>query len=391
MAQNGIAPVTQGVSQEATPPVTLIPQGTAPPLAAAGQSFADLLRLAASTEPAAQGGTDIKPGSEEPDGELSGLMALLESLIERMRSIDAARTSSATITVLPAPLHEEAESGFNDLANIPGISDSMEDPAPLTVQQELAGLFEGLKSGNKPWRDFLASLLASGDEATSGKLDGGLPPAVDLLAALKSLSPGKVDAAMNELLGKAAGHTRPPEFSIVPPLILQAFGNVGTAQTAIQLFTPVSQFEESTMAALNNVVVRHIRSLSAQGESSVRIRLIPPSLGELRLDVSSNHNGVLVRLASANPMVRDMLEGQLDALRNNIVREGTNVSGISVLAHFASGQPGAQSDRRPEFTVNRGPAHERNGSARNSAQENVVEIIRGPAVLHGSGLLDISV
>ena len=393
MAQNGIAPVTQGASLDAAPPVTPAPQGATQPAAATGTPFAELLRQAANTDPAAQGGTNIRSGSEDPSDELSGLMALLESLIERMRSLETASTSSATITVLPSPLLGEDGTEPNILANLLGIPGPHEVTVPLSSQQELAGLLEGQSAGNSSWQDFLASLLASVDEATLVGLDEGLAPAAaaDLIAALKSMPPGKVDAAMNALLGKAAGHNRPPEFSIVPPLILQTSGNVGAAQTAIQLFTPAGQFEESTIAALNNVVVRQIRSLSAQGESSVRIRLIPPSLGELRVDVTSNHNGVLVRLASANPMVRDMLEGQLDALRNNIVREGTNVTGISVLAHFASGQPGAQSDRRPEFSIGRGPAHERNGGARDSAQESVVEIVRRPAVIHGSGLLDISV
>ena len=66
------------------------------------------------------------------------------------------------------------------------------------------------------------------------------------------------------------------------------------------------------------------------------VRLVPESLGELRLEVSSSSDGYGVRMVSANPLVRQMLEGQIEELRQALSRNGIEISGMAVTTDAAS-------------------------------------------------------
>ena len=84
--------------------------------------------------------------------------------------------------------------------------------------------------------------------------------------------------------------------------------------------------------------------MAGNDTKSVVIRLEPASLGELRLDVTSSEDGLSVRLISANPAVRQTLEGQASQLHDALVRGGLDVSAVSVTVGAGPG------DASPGFT-----------------------------------------
>jgi len=95
--------------------------------------------------------------------------------------------------------------------------------------------------------------------------------------------------------------------------------------------------------------VRGVRYLVTRNEKTLTLRLVPESLGELRLEVTSSvGDTVNVRLISANPAVRAVLGGELPELRALLAREGIGVSQVSVSNGMT---PGTGADGTPHRSV----------------------------------------
>lgn len=97
--------------------------------------------------------------------------------------------------------------------------------------------------------------------------------------------------------------------------------------------------QSATMEALPDTVVKSVRLLTANGEKTLSVRLVPPSLGEVHIQVTGGaDDSVSVRLMSSNPVVRDALEGQLSGLRETIGRSGLSVTTIAVSVDAGTAQ-----------------------------------------------------
>ncbi len=109
-----------------------------------------------------------------------------------------------------------------------------------------------------------------------------------------------------------------------------------------------------SLESLGEETVRQVKSLLAGGGQRVRIRLVPQSLGELHVEVRGRKGEVSVRLVSASPVVRDVMEVHVPALREALARDGTHLSRVDVSAHMGSHpEPGGGSMGRD----NGGQAH----------------------------------
>ena len=72
-------------------------------------------------------------------------------------------------------------------------------------------------------------------------------------------------------------------------------------------------------------VVRGIRSALNQQGGTVTLRLHPPDMGFVRIELEINQGAVRAEIASQNPAVRAMLTGQLGQLRAALESHGLNV------------------------------------------------------------------
>jgi flagellar hook-length control protein FliK len=112
---------------------------------------------------------------------------------------------------------------------------------------------------------------------------------------------------------------------------------------------------------LQTHTVKNVRYLMANGQRTVSVRLVPESLGEMRIEVHGNSGDVSVRLVSASPLVREALESQLAALRENFAKEGIRVEHIEVSPDLQRGMSqggrfNQQPDGAPQHRLPRQPA-----------------------------------
>ncbi len=99
---------------------------------------------------------------------------------------------------------------------------------------------------------------------------------------------------------------------------------------ASELPAETSQPQSAELDTVSVQTVKHVRYLVSKGGKTVTVRLVPESLGELRMEVHSNGQDMTVRLVSSNPVVRDTLEAQTQGLRDALSREGIDVSRVEV-------------------------------------------------------------
>ena len=105
----------------------------------------------------------------------------------------------------------------------------------------------------------------------------------------------------------------------------------------------------ATPQGLRDATVRSVQYLVGHGEQSLRVRLVPASLGELHVMVTTSDDGGLnVQLSSAHHAVRETLDGQLSGLRDALARDGIEVGRITVSPHMGTDTGSMPSgDRQP--------------------------------------------
>lgn len=116
-----------------------------------------------------------------------------------------------------------------------------------------------------------------------------------------------------------------------------------------------------TLETLGAHVVRSVR-LGVHGEDTViRLRLVPETLGEVKVEITSGGSRMALRMTAENAAVRQVLEDQSPQLRHSLAQQGFDLSELIVtdngaqdwrggrdLDHAAFNQSGPQTRRAGE-------------------------------------------
>ena len=121
--------------------------------------------------------------------------------------------------------------------------------------------------------------------------------------------------------------------------------------------------ERTPIQALPEQALRGVRLLTGNGEQTMHIRLVPESLGEVRLEVTAANGDVTVKLVSANSAVREILQTHAPSLQTAIAQDHTGTVRVTVAsevspqtwlssnAHRHNGQQGDPQQPRPMSTA----------------------------------------
>lgn len=251
------------------------------------------------------------------------------------------------------------------------------DSPEMTLAMQLAAARAGLGSeGSMTTRRFgdVAVRPGQSGESTSESVEPvslrelAAPSAKNAEAASEqSDTDGQGDDSARELFKPMptlhhakSGDTSP--FEVKAPVFGSA--EIQTAgRTRVDSLAQAAQSDIPQSVSVRDVgdaVVRSVHYLSGRTEDVVTVRLVPQSLGELRIAVHSGERGMEVVLTAANNAARDALETNLQGLREALGREGMNIERVSVqvFTHFdagnqmasqqnAHGSAGQQSARQP--------------------------------------------
>jgi len=166
----------------------------------------------------------------------------------------------------------------------------------------------------------------------------------------------------------------------------------GAARSAPPQFaeSPARPPADVGMESIGAAAIRSVRYLALKdGDRSLTVRLVPESLGEMRVEVRAQGEEMLVRIVSANPSVRESIQAQVHDLRQSLAREGIEVTRVDIAASMS--QDAGQGGRHPQETV---PQHIRWASPGRApydgAQETAAEHARRRGQPH-HGVLNVFV
>ena len=107
--------------------------------------------------------------------------------------------------------------------------------------------------------------------------------------------------------------------------VIASQSHVANTNAATKPFVQLQQFSE----ALQQTIVRHLH-VNPNGTSAVRLSLYPESLGQVDVRMTS-HNGVLTaHLVVDTWVAKELLEGQLEHLRQALQQQGLQVDKLEV-------------------------------------------------------------
>ena len=183
------------------------------------------------------------------------------------------------------------------------------------------------------------ALLLGSLVSREGQADPEAEVWLEGLAARPAGRPGTAPDAR-----EAGGKTFAEAFSLGPE------GSAAEADSSVQAAAlsgagrdgPEQARETPVLKTLSVQTVKSIRYLISKGGKTITVRLVPESLGEMRIEVNSTGDELAVRLVSANPAVRHILEAQANHLRDALARQGVEVGKVeiaSTMSQGAGGQP----------------------------------------------------
>jgi len=207
--------------------------------------------------------------------------------------------------------------------------------APPLGEQDGAAFLRGLWTnaatglGQQPSEELDAAALLRGLWANAAAERP--PPPTQLAQAIAE--EGHTAPAGTE---PARADAPPPRAGVAPPpaAATEVDGGVRSAPKADgQAFPP----ERVNLEVVREFTVRSVRYLVTRGERTITVKLVPESLGELHLEVTSAKEGLFVRLVSANPAVREFLSEEAHHLRVALAANDLETVDVTVSGDRASG------------------------------------------------------
>ncbi len=88
--------------------------------------------------------------------------------------------------------------------------------------------------------------------------------------------------------------------------------------------------KELNKADIMNQIHSRLNEFQHTGTNKVTIALNPENLGRIHLEVSSSSEGIIARMQTENPQVKELLEKNMETLKNQLGSQGVNVNNIKV-------------------------------------------------------------
>lgn len=233
------------------------------------------------------------------------------------REATAAHSAQSPVTTPPATTETAASAPESDNAAMDGAEVDTDPPAPPT-----------------PFPKTLNAMLAENAlRSRTAEADTRPESAQTAVAALEA---GEETADIPE---------SPPPANPVPRAAAMELGGV-RAETSSVPRIPLSN--------LPGELAQQVHLMQQEGTRTMRIRLVPENLGELRIEIQGAGDTMRVRMIAATPAARDALESQMGDLRQALQKQGLSLNNFSV----DTGPDGREAPQQHEQ-----PRHRNSGGA----------------------------
>jgi flagellar hook-length control protein FliK len=231
----------------------------------------------------------------------------------------AGQDSSSGISPATAAV---ANSGNTSAAAIPAAPAASAPPPASSPQAAVVGGTEARAGGATPAAD-------SASAATSS-IDANLAPDIPTLREQRATS--AVDSLSQPDSSSPSATTKPSATNSSSTAALPQPGTPGTASASSGTTTaasPDTNLSQADRVRFVQRVEQAFQDLSGPG-GSIRLRLSPPELGSLRIDISVAKGILTARVEAETPAARNVLLDNLPALRERLAQHDIKVQRFDV-------------------------------------------------------------
>ena len=118
----------------------------------------------------------------------------------------------------------------------------------------------------------------------------------------------------------------------------------------------------TTEAKVLNQIINKFSLRTNGSQSEIKIKLDPPSLGTIRMNISTSGESVRTVIIAENQMVKQIIENNLAQLRDSMNGQGLKVDSFTVLVGGNEGQTGQQNTRQEGFSHYAGSSYAKNNA-----------------------------
>ena len=287
-------------------------------------------RAATKDQVSGDGEDDRASASSEPD--VAEALALL---------LDDARPRTAS------PLRDGGDVKPGERIAIMDTGEKMADALVLATEKADAKAGDADKAAQLHGaRVTLASAMAPNAMPTQVHAEPGATPAGQVSAAVANVLAAAGDAAQSQTnQGQSQG--QPGTFTFSQPTTTAESDNLNAARLA-----------------------RGLQSAIQHNGGAVTLRLSPPELGTVRIELNVTGSRVAAQLHTQNDAARNMLQQQLAQLRGGLEAQGLQVERLSVHSQAGSNQTQAQAEQSPHDGRSRGEHHGQGSSRREQSNQD---------------------
>ncbi len=225
-----------------------------------------------------------------------------------------------------------------------------------------AGKNDGQSATKEPVKsDFLSQFKLSGNPSprefagdTASPTANTAPPAngeatvsqnnlLDNLNKLASLQNLSVQNSVKTIATGKAGTDATPKTSIdtlLNNLNVQSTGSTRSAESMKSVFADTLTARSGVEKSVMDQMVEKFSLRGAGGKNEVFIRLDPPSLGSVRMNISTQGDNVRATVITETHAVKQAIENNLSQLRDSISDQGLKVESFTVMVGGNPGQKG---------------------------------------------------
>lgn len=240
----------------------------------------------------------------------------------------AVRREAAPPTIasnVPAAVTEEVPPSINPAIPVDFLS-SGSDPAPRNAPVAVSGLPDLQPVPTLPFASRLPGLPPANTFGVSLTTDVATPEVE---------STGTLNVHTAEVSGQATSPVTEPEFVATP---VTNAGPLPTEGKIDRLRHPGESRVAIDPRQVVHQVARSVQSAAEGGSPSLRVRLDPPELGPLQIDVSVTSAGVSARLEAESNATQRLLQDNLGQLREALAQQGVAIDKLTIEKHSDPGR-----------------------------------------------------
>lgn len=312
--------------------------------------------------------------SSQPTNTVSETLSELRlSAIQTTKALEASKATEAAATAAPVLKVTKPSDALMTIQADPddvtekilsALQRSMESPVSATTSA-MGSSSSGVAVGT------IATSGQRSNNVSTGTMPGGLPAGTVTQTGIDTAAIASLSATMTQggdlsgqrNSGSESGSSAQQSLTSETAGVTSSSGNtaasassagvVSSSATSDFASTVASEVRQPLSAQVSRAVLEHLERGSSSDNDRLTVRLDPPELGEMTIELSKTKDGLAVRVTAREAVTMDMLLARGSEIEQQLKSQDLNLKALEFLSPGMMGQSDSSSSQRRESSDTR--------------------------------------